>query len=126
MGKLLQIRVSAQTWDPEAVCKTWPRLCAVAEPASKTEAGSRALHDVLALTRALQDSLEFGPWSKAFVAAAKPGVKEARLQATQLEKALADWDATLANACSDRLEEALHELERTVRNAPDAPDPYKP
>lgn len=126
MGKLLQIRVSAQTWEPEAVCKTWPLLCATAEPASKTEGSSRALKDVLELTRALQDSLEFGPWSKDYVAAMKPGVAGARRLAQQLEKALGDWDPRLANSLSDELEEALKELERTAKHAPDSPEPYRP
>lgn len=126
MGKLLQIRVSAQTWEPEAVCKAWPLLCATAEPASKTEAGSKALLDVLALTQALGDSLQFGPWSREYAKVLQPGVTEAMKLAQQLERALGDWDATRANALSDQLEEALHELERTAKNAPDAPEPYRP
>lgn len=126
MGKHLQIRVMAQTWNPEAVCKAWPMLCATAEPASKTEAGSKALSDVLALVQALQDSLEFGPWSKAYVKALEPGVQRAVSLKKQLEDALADWNPTQANTLSDRLEDELNSLEREAAKAPDSPLPYRP
>ena len=126
MGRQLQIRVMAQTWDPEKLCKVWPRLCATAEPASKTEAGSRALVDVLELVQGLLNSLQFGPWTKDYVQALQPGLREAAQLKKQLEQALADWEPREANALSDRLEDALDALERIAARAPDAPEPYKP
>lgn len=126
MGKLIQIRVTARTWDSDAVCRAWPRLCATAEPASKTEATSNALQEVLALPRVLRDSLQFGPWSKAYVQALREGVEQACDLVKKLENALADWDASRANALSEELEKSLDALERVAQDAPDAPAPYTP
>ncbi len=126
MAKHLQIRVAAQTWDQANVCKTWPLLCATAEPASKTEAGSRVLSDVLELVRGLRDSLQFGPWSREYVSALQPGLAEAEAIKRELEKALADWNPRLAHSLCDKLEEALTDLERTAGKTPGVPEPYIP
>lgn len=108
MGRALQIRVSAVTWNEDLLEECWPRLTELAfsVPISHERRG------VLEMVRALDDGLKFLPWSEARRAALGPGIlKAARLKA-ELEAALADWNPGEANRLSDQLEDVLDDMEK--------------
>lgn len=112
MGKLLQIRVIAQTYDEDELEKAWPRLHALAWPEDKAPTPYMPGKGVLELVQNLDEGRQFGPWSKETRAALTPGIEQAKQLKQQLENALAEWDATQANALSNQLEESLSDLER--------------
>ena len=108
MGKVLQIRVTAVTWNDELVEDYWPRLVRLAGTVPVKSEG----RGVLELVRRLDEGLRFMKWSDARKQAMGPGIREAARIKGELEGALADWDARKANAMSDDLEDALDALER--------------
>lgn len=107
MGKILQIRVTAVTWDEDLVEKSWPRLCELAfsVPVKIEKRG------VLEMVRALSDGLDFMDWPEARRVVLEPGIRRAVHLRAELEKALADWDPRLANRLSDELEDCLDAME---------------
>lgn len=108
MGKVLQIRVTAVTWDDELLEDYWPRLTRLAFSIPVRLEN----HGVLEMVRALAEGLEFMKWSEARKAAMGPGIREAARIRTEIEEALADWEPRKANDLSNRLEDALDALER--------------
>ena len=108
MGKALQIRVSAVTWNEDLLEQLWPQLTELAfsVPIKHEKRG------VLEMVRALDEGLQFLPWSEARRAALGPGIREAARIKTALEAALADWQPREANALSDKLEDVLDSLEQ--------------
>lgn len=107
MGKALQIRVIAVTWDDDLLEKYWPRLSDLAFSVP-VKHGKRG---VLEMVRALADGLKFMKWPEARIQALGPGIEKAEKIREELEKALADWDPRRANALSDELEDELDRLE---------------
>ncbi len=108
MGKALQIRVSAVTWDVALPEKLWPRLFELAStvPSSESKLG------VVEMVYRLYDGLKFLQWPKERHAALGEDIQKAMEKVKELESALADWDARKANALSDALEDILDTLER--------------
>lgn len=108
MGKVLQIRVSAVTWNEDLVEDYWPRLLALAGSVPVKSEG----RGVLELVRRLDEGLRFLKWSEARRQAMGPGIREAARLKAELETALADWEPRKANTLSDDLEDCLDALER--------------
>lgn len=108
MGKVLQIRVIAVTWNDDLVEEEWPRISALAFSVP-TKLENRG---VLEMVRALSEGLKFMDWPEKRKDALRPGIEKAARIRADLEKALADWEPARANELSDRLEDALDELER--------------
>ena len=110
MGKLLQIRVSASTFDSDQVVKRWPSLYALAW-ADEPPGPSRG---VLELAATLADRKRLGmlPQDARFL---DPDIDRAEALREGLESALGDWQAGRANEISDRLEELLDELEKAAK-----------
>lgn len=112
MGKVLQIRVSASTYDAAQVAKRWPRLTAYAWPEDMDASG----HGVLELVETIEDKNRLG------LLGFQPGPEFVRaLEQTvtvrdRLEAALAEWRAPEANRRSDELEDALDTLENIAEN----------
>ncbi len=102
MGQYLQIRVSAETFDPAAVEKAWPRLCALAGGENR----------VLSLAEVLFDKVRFGDVPAELKDRLSPGLEKAAALAERLEAALADRDPQTADALSYELEDRLAELEK--------------
>ncbi|MFV0421772.1 hypothetical protein [Oleidesulfovibrio sp.] len=115
MGKVLQIRVMAYTFDHEDVKRTWPLL--YAQVWGDSEPRPEEARGVLDLVRELDDGCRFAPWDKQIKLLLEPGVQKLAGLMQQLEDALGDWDPKLANSLSDRLEEALTELEKELAKA---------
>ena len=108
MGKALQIRVSAVTWNEDLLEKLWPKLTELAFSVPI----KHEKHGVLEMVRALHEGLQFLPWSEARRKAMGPGIEEAARLKQALENALADWQPREANILSDKLEDVLDTLEK--------------
>ena len=111
MGKALQIRVSAVTWDEDLVEKLWPQLAELAFSVPITH----EKHGVLEMVCALREGLKFMDWPESRRAALQDGVARASATVQQLEKALEDWKPQEANRLSDVLESELDSLEAAYR-----------
>lgn len=109
MGKFLQIRVSAWTYDEDALRRAWPELSALVWPNENRTAEKRG---VLELVTALENGLAFGDWPQAVVSELEAGVRRAAGLKRELEEALSDWEPRTANSLSDTLEECLEDLNR--------------
>lgn len=108
MGKVLQIRVIAVTWNDELLEDYWPRLTRLAFSVPiKLEN-----HGVLEMVRALSEGLQFMKWSEARKEGMGPGIREAARIRSEIEKALSDWEPRKANDLSNQLENCLDALER--------------
>ena len=108
MGKALQIRVSAVTWNEDLLEQLWPQLTELAFSVPI----KHEKHGVLEMVRALHEGLQFLPWSEARRKAMGPGIEEAARLKQALENALADWQPREANILSDKLEDVLDTLEK--------------
>ena len=113
MGKILQIRVSAWTYDEAEVEEAWPRLAELAfsVPLKRRKRG------VLEMVTALDDGLRFMNWPTALKDSIAPGIRRAVAIRDQLEGALADWDPRRADSLSHTLEDALDALEASCKPA---------
>ena len=108
MGKVLQIRVSAWTYNEDDVKKSWEGLSALAWPRPPYPGEKRG---VLELVTALENGLGFEDWPKAVADRLREGIGRVGDLRNQLEQALADWNPREANRLSDALEDALSLLE---------------
>ena len=111
MGKILQIRVSAWTYDEDEVLAAWPRLCSIVWPQLDQWGPAGMKHGVTELAGYLPDALRFSDLPDAVKKALRPGVDNVADILEQMRSALASWDPRKANALSEVLEEALSELE---------------
>ena len=111
MGKALQIRVSAVTWDEELLEKLWPRLTELAfsVPLKHDKRG------VLEMVKSLHDGLRFMDWPAQRKEALTPGIELCADIAQRIEGSLTNWDPRKANALSDELELELDKLEAAYR-----------
>lgn len=115
MGKHLQIRVMAYTYDADELPKIWPNLCNLAF-GDDSVAGA-GTHGVLELAQALDDGCNFAPWNEQFKAVLRPAMPTLVALLADMEKALANWDARSANVLSEKIEDALEALEKEVPKA---------
>lgn len=136
MGKILNIRVMAQTYNEDDVAETWPRLTMLAWPEWSAKLGmdrikdnlpgysagesavEKALgarkHGVMELAEALPDVVRFGNIPAPIADALKePAARTEKLR-RELEKALGDWDIKTASALTDKLEDALGAAEQSL------------
>ena len=109
MGKILQIRVSANTPFPEEVSRQWPQLCALAWPN-----GLPNEPEVLGLAQTLYDQYRFAAEKQPVWKALVDSIGELNQCRRELEEALADWQPRAANQASDRLEDMLAAMETAV------------
>lgn len=123
MGRTLQIRVSASTFDPAEVERRWPRLVALAfsPVAVKIPALPPETRGVLELVTHLADRLEIGLLPEEALRELADGIKKAAAARDRLEAELGEWNARAANALTDEIEDALDELESQARQLKDQP-----
>lgn len=114
MGRVLQVRVWAQTYDPDEMAREWPTLVALAWP--EKEDGPGPFDNVQELVRAFSDRRRFGGWDENLRNATGEGAAEAAACLDELEAALGDWDPVRASKLTDRLEDGLDALEKTARD----------
>ncbi|TVQ97996.1 MAG: hypothetical protein EA399_11680 [Desulfovibrionales bacterium] len=113
MGKFLQVRVSASTYEPEDVYRQWPQLSRLAwgekELADTKTVGVRELSSVL------QDKWKFSEdWPADLKNLLAKGIDGLGELDRSLDDALADRRADVADRITYELEDALDELERMV------------
>ena len=123
MGRTLQIRVLAATFDPAEVERRWRRLSALAfSPVSvKIPALPPETRGVLELVTHLADRLEIGMLPDEALRALPEGIKKAAAAKARLEAELGEWNARAANALTDEIEDALDELEAQAKLFKDQP-----
>ncbi len=114
MGKVLQVRVSASTYDPDDVYRQWPTL-------SRLSWGEKHFADLKAvgvreLAATLEDKWKFGEdWPQDLKQLLARDVESLRELDQRLEDALADRRADTADRITHELEDALEELEGLVK-----------
>lgn len=113
MGKILQIRVSALTHDPNDVYRSWPRLSRLAWGEGKFAAdGTKGVREMIV---ALHDLWKFGnEWvsvDREAVGRALPALRDLD---SHLEAALADRRPDEADVLSYKIEDGLDALEREI------------
>jgi len=111
MGRLLQIRVLAQSPRPEDVESNWPTLAQLAWPLPRAP---EAVHGVMELPGDLFEHLSHGDWPEERKEALRAGISKAMALKAKLEAALADWKPRDADALSYQLEDTLDELEKAA------------
>lgn len=123
MGRTLQIRVSAATFDPAEVLRRWPRLSGLAfSPAAvKIPALPEERRGVLELVEHLADRLEIGMLPDEALTDLAGGIRRAAAARELLTAHLAEWNAREANLDTDRIEDALDELEKQAKALKDLP-----
>ncbi len=117
MGRVLQIRVMAYTYDDSEVARAWPGLHRLAFPEPSPPSDLTHKKGVLELVESLADQLRFDMLESSLQKVLKQRIEQAKTLKTQLEKALADWNPPKANTLSNELEDLLDALEQ------DAPVP---
>lgn len=123
MGRTLQIRVSATTFDPAEVERRWPRLSALAfsPVAVKIPALPPETRGVQELVVHLADRLEIGLLPEEAARELASGIKKAAAARARLEAELGEWNAKAANAATDEIEDALDDLESQAKKLKDQP-----
>lgn len=114
MGRILQIRVSAWTYDEDDVLRAWPRLCAAVWPELDKWAPVGGRRGVMELAEALPAVVRFGGWPEELKTRTAEAVRAVAKCREGLVQALADWKPEEANRLSDSLEEALDTLEKLM------------
>ncbi len=114
MGRLLQIRVTAFTYDASEVATTWPKLFTLAFPETSPSPSLSRNKGVLELVDSLFDQLRFEMMEPSLHTILESRVQRAKAVKTQLEEALANWQPQQANRHSDVLEEILDDLEKDL------------
>jgi len=111
MGQVLQIRVSASTYDPAEAERRWPVLMALGFTPPVILEQERG---VLQLVENLADRLEMGVLPEEAARDLGEGIRKAANAKARLEAALAEWNARAANLCTDEIEEALDDAEKNA------------
>ena len=109
MGKLLQVRVSAATIDPGKVEDAWPILSHLAYPPGNAYAPAQ--RGVLELVDTLQARVSAGEVPDGVSARIRPGVEALKRLVESLKEALASWQAEKAQMLTEKIEDALDDLE---------------
>ncbi len=114
MGKILQIRVGAWTYNEDEVTAAWPKLSALVWSELDRWGPSGMKRGVTELAEYLPDSLRFADIPKDARKLLEPGARKVADLLAAMRSALADWDPRRANTLSNELEDALTELEKLV------------
>lgn len=109
MGRLLQVRVSAATVDPGRVEDAWPILSHLAYPSAHEYAPAK--RGVLELVDTLHARLTAGEIPANVAARLQGGLARAVELCEALGEALAAWKPGDASALTEKIEDALDELE---------------
>ena len=114
MGKVLQVRVWASTYSEDDVKGEWPRLFELAFPEDKQLYVAKA--GVLEMIDTLVDACRFADWSDGLKDYAKEPLDAIMKLRKELDEALSDWNPQLANVLTNKIEDALSDLEKDLPN----------
>ena len=112
MGKILQIRVGAWTYDEDEVTAAWPKLTALVWSELDRWGPSGMKRGVTELAEYLPDALRFADIDDETRKLLAPGAKKVEEKLDAMRSALADWEPRRANTLSNELEDALTALEK--------------
>lgn len=112
MGKILQIRVGAWTYDEDEVTAAWPKLTALVWSELDRWGPSGMKRGVTELAEYLPDFLRFADIDDETRKLLAPGAKKVEEKLDAMRSALADWEPRRANTLSNELEDALTALEK--------------
>ncbi len=112
MGKILQIRVGAWTYDEDEVTAAWPKLTALVWSELDCWGPSGMKRGVTELAEYLPDALRFADIDDETRKLLAPGAKKVEEKLDAMRSALADWEPRRANTLSNELEDALTALEK--------------
>lgn len=112
MGKILQVRVGAWTYNEDEVTAAWPKLSALVWSELDRWGPSGMKRGVTELAEYLPDSLRFADIPEETKKLLMPGAKKVEEKLNAMRSALADWEPRRANTLSNELEDALTELEK--------------
>ncbi len=114
MGKILQIRVSAWTYNEDEVVSAWPTLTALVWEQLDKWGQPGIKHGVTELAEYLPDALRFGKLSSPCREKALAAAETVTAALHAMRQALADWDPRNANRQSELLESALDDVEQIL------------
>lgn len=112
MGKILQIRVGAWTYDEDEVTAAWPKLTALVWSELDRWGPSGMKRGVTELAEYLPDALRFADIDDETRKLLAPGAKKVEEKLDAMRSALADWEPRRANTLSNELEDALTALDK--------------
>ena len=112
MGKILQIRMGAWTYDEDEVTAAWPKLTALVWSELDRWGPSGMKRGVTELAEYLPDALRFADIEDETRKLLAPGAKKVEEKLDAMRSALADWEPRRANTLSNELEDALTALEK--------------
>lgn len=113
MGRVMQVRVSVSTFSEDDVRKAWPALWRLAFE-QNTPGFPHEMKGVFELVRALDDLYQFGDIAQDAQAALEAGLPKVQGGVEELQRQLADWNPQAANRATDRIEDGLDELEKSM------------
>ena len=109
MGRIIQIRVAAETANREDMRKAWPRLVHYAWPAKIGKPDVRG--GVLDLVEILHDRAQFDKEAD-WLTGAREDLESLADTKADMERALADWDPKGADRLAWEIEDGLDALEK--------------
>ncbi|XPV74990.1 MAG: hypothetical protein ACNI27_10140 [Desulfovibrio sp.] len=116
MGKILQVRVTASTFDDRDVERAWPKLheLGFGYESAGTPLDSRS-KGVLQLVEALEDRLSISMLPENIIEIASDSILKADELRKGIQDALAEWDARTADKLTYELEDLMDDLEQLVK-----------
>ncbi|WP_298067879.1 hypothetical protein [uncultured Mailhella sp.] len=111
VGRILQIRVSAWTYNEDEVVRAWPQLAELVWAQLDRWGPVGLKHGVIELAEYLSDAIRFSDLSDEQKQRLDLCVQTVTTRLAEMRNALANWDPRTANALSEKLEDALTELE---------------
>ncbi|WP_147821796.1 hypothetical protein [Salidesulfovibrio onnuriiensis] len=112
MGRILQIRVSASTFDEKDVEKAWPALNKLVWEKGEFMNPARGVMELAHAAFTAVDAALLPPEQADTL---EEGARRAEDIRRRMETALGEWDARTADKLSYELEDALDELEQTAK-----------
>lgn len=115
MGRVLQVRVWATTYNDDDVLREWPRLHKLAWPVESPVYVAK--QGVLEMVDTLVDAHRFADWPDDIRELTGEGLRQLAALRVQLDAALADWDPKTANRLTDQIEDLLTGIEKVLPKA---------
>jgi len=113
MGEIIQIRVMAQTFDPEAAKNRWTDLAEAAFDMDSLQIkAEKDFH--IKLVDALVDRSKLGQLSPKLKAAIEHDLQTAGELRNRLQKSLGDWDPRAADRATYELEDVLDRMQQNA------------
>ncbi|EFI34949.1 conserved hypothetical protein [Desulfonatronospira thiodismutans ASO3-1] len=113
MGEIIQIRVMAQTFDPEEAKKRWSDLAEAAFDMDSLQIkAEKDFH--IKLVDALVDRNKLGQLSPNLKEAIQKDLQTAGQLRDKLQRSLSDWDPRAADRAAYELEDVLDRMQQNV------------